>query len=1225
MAQVVEIKSVRSREALSQYMRESLGYQTINVLYQPDDPQMGIPRKPSESIREIRLLSDYDKAFQIYLFETTSLTRTTIRSILEPFYRHHPAGDYLFIFTKDYSELAFISPERILRPGKPLPTLQLRILPVEPDNVYHTDLEVLQGISLAPNEQQASIIGKKHQEAFSVERVTRRFFDTYKAILGQLRGNLEVQKKGSTEQAYGFVQQLLNRLMFLYFLQKKGWLKWSDGTPDKRYMRNLWRKYVNSKPQKSNFYSLWLSSLFFYAFNHQFSLMPLELPGEIRASLLNMPFLNGGLFTPNDLDRLGFNVPDELFDSIFNELLDKYNFTVREDTPLEVEVAVDPEMLGKVYESLINEEDRHQAGIFYTPRIEIDYMCRLSLIEYLHEATGFSKDTLIPLVMAPTSEEGQKELNRLGEGEINRLRSALDSVRVVDPAVGSGSFLVGMMNVLVQLHSAIAERLGRLENEFALKKRIIYQNLYGVDVKDWAVRVCELRLWLSLIIESEESQMDIYNFPLLPNLTFKVRQGDSLVEEIAGMPLSLRGDYPYIPPPLKRHIQLIVDKKADYFRGDRSVSRHNIEYLEHELFREVLDSKIKAIDGEIRKLEAPQKEAFQAALEQIRGGLDVTQAILKQEKTRAKVQQQIDALRAERERLHRVTASIGKKGEKDYFLWDIDFAEVFLEKDGFDICIGNPPYVRQEEIAPPLERAEDYTPDDWRERKRAYKEQLERAIKVYWGSQVSKVDKKSDLYVYFYYQGLSLLRPGGVFCFINSNSWLDVGYGASLQEFLLKNTAIRQIIDNQARRSFKESDVNTVIVVLKRPGKDGELKDNQAKFIAYRQPFEVAVNAENLMLQEWSDSVQSTQEFRIYPISQGKLWRDGLEVPEETEAPSMELGAEHGKYVGGKWGGKYLRAPDIFFTILEKGKGKLVRLGDIAEVRFGIKTGANEFFYLEPTGKPAPEGLVRLRNGAGWEGFLEEEFLKPVVKSPREIKTILIRPEDLRYKVFMCHLSKAELKKLGKTRALEYIRWGELQGYNERPTCKSRERWWDLGTREIGQSACMMSFNDRHPFWANEIALCDARLYDIYISEQTLKDAIKVLNSTYLAMFIELTGRANLGEGALDFKVYEAAQLPVVDSSLLTPTQRERLERAFDEMSKREIKSIFEELGLPKPNRDYSNIYPEDISLDKVLPDRKELDRVVFEALGLTEEGQLEVYRAVVELVKNRLVKARSV
>lgn len=1243
MAGIEGIEEIHSRETLNRYLSETLGYHVTDVSYSPK--QLDIPSKPSEAIQSVHLLSDYDKAFQAYLFETTSLTRTTIRSILEPFYRQHPAGDYLFIFTKDYSQLAFVSPLRILRPEKPMPALQLRILPLEPANVYHTDLEVLRGITLTPEEQQPEIIGKKHEEAFSVERVTDEFFKTYELILDELKSTVAAQHKGNDSQVHGFAQQLLNRLMFLYFLQRKGWLKWGDGSPDKRYMHNLWQRYRRESPPKG-FYRLWLSSLFFYAFNKRTSLMPLELPGDIKASFQQgMPFLNGGLFAEDDPDKQGFDVPDEVFVTLFDQnidgtypgFLERYNFTIQESLPLEVEVAVDPEMLGRVYESLINKEDRHQAGIFYTPRIEIDYMCRLSLIEYLHEAAGLSKDILIPLVMAPMSEDGRRELARLESTELNHLRAALDSVRAVDPAVGSGSFLVGMMNVMVQLYRTIAEHQGHHENEFALKKRIISENLYGVDVKDWAVRVCELRLWLSLIIESEESQMDIYNQPLLPNLTFKARQGDSLVEEIAGIPLSLRADYAHIPPSVKQHIGKIVDKKADYFRGDRSVNKHDIEYLEHELLRNVLDAKIKTIDADTRKLEAPQEQAFQAGLEQIRGGLDITQAVLKkQEEARAKVQPQIDALREEKGRLQKVAASIGKKGEKDYFLWDIDFAEVFLEKGGFDICIGNPPYVRQEEVAPPLAKAEDYDPDEWREIKRGYKEQLETAVRTHWGNAVTKVDKKSDLYVYFYYQGLNLLRPGGFFCFINSNSWLDVGYGGSLQQFLLKNIAIRQIIDNHARRSFKASDVNTVIVLLKRPkdGNWGTLKGNIPKFIAYRAPFEAAANAENLLLQEWTDSIQNVSEFRVYPISQEDLWLDGLEIPEGGEAPSLDMGVEHGKYSGGKWGGKYLRAPDIFFTILEKGKGKLVRLGDIAEVRRGFTTGANEFFYLEPTGKPVPKGLLHVRNGAGWEGLIEEEFLKPVVKSPQEIRGIVVRPNHLRFKVFVCDRDKRALK---GTYALKYVSWGEratvkikqgsskgleITGYNNLQTLLVGEPWYDIGIHKFPDIVWVKSINDCHRQAKIEgEILVDQRLYEIISSEADKLNAI--LNCTLTILGKELSGRVNLGEGALDTAVYEAKQLWILHPQHLGNLSR--IASTISNLEKREMKSVFEELGLPKPNSEYSNIRTTDISLDKVLQDRRELDKVVFEALGLTEGEQLEVYRAVVGLVKNRLVKAGSV
>ncbi len=302
-----------------------------------------------------------------------------------------------------------------------------------------------------------------------------------------------------------------------------------------------------------------------------------------------------------------------------------------------------------------------------------------------------------------------------------------------------------------------------------------------------------------------------------------------------------------------------------------------------------------------------------------------------------------------------------------------------------------------------------------------------------------------------------------------------------------------------------------------------------------------------------------------------------------------------------------------------------MRLGDIAKVRFGIKTGANEFFYLEPTGKSTLKGLMHVRNGAGWEGFIEEQLLRPVIKSQREIKSILIRPQDLKYNVFMCHLSKAELARQEKDHATEYIRWGEHKGYHKRPTCVSREKWWDLGERIPGKILWSIVHGDRliAPFNLADFYI-DHNLWELYP-----KDIPQVfgalLNWTSTAIFKELFGRANLGEGGLKTEGIDIVQFPILSPDSLTASQLQNLEKSFNEMSEREIKNIFEEFGLPKSNKDYSNISTRDISLDKVSPDRRELDKIVFEAIGLTEEEQLEVYRAVVELVKNRLVKAGSV
>lgn len=257
--------------------------------------------------------------------------------------------------------------------------------------------------------------------------------------------------------------------------------------------------------------------------------------------------MNGGSFSKNELDELNFNLPDSIFEWLFepDELssdknkgfLETFNFTINEASFDDADVAVDPEMLGKVYESLIAEEERSGSGIFYTPRAKIDFMCRKSLVEYLKQ-TDIHLEKIIKFIFEPHNND-----HILTREELSTIKKFLLDVRIVDPAAGSASFLVGMMNILVELHTELTKQLeNKDENIFALKQKIILDNLYGVDVKDWAVMVGELRLWLSIIIETDEKYMDIYTKPLLPNLSFKIRQGDSLVQEIAGMPIYLRNE-----------------------------------------------------------------------------------------------------------------------------------------------------------------------------------------------------------------------------------------------------------------------------------------------------------------------------------------------------------------------------------------------------------------------------------------------------------------------------------------------------------------------------------------------------------------------------------------------------------------------------------------------------------------------------------------------------------
>jgi len=368
----------------------------------------------------------------------------------------------------------------------------------------------------------------KHDDAFNVEAVTKQFYEDYKTVLSLMQKELLSQGIGDKKTAKGFTQQFLNRLMFLYFIQKKGWLN-----SNMRFIWSLVKSYTSRGRTPNGIYKDLFEPLFFYSFNNKEIPDSYDnLPAELREIFEKMPYLNGGLFLKNELDVMGYRLDDALIYKLVDingGLLESYNFTISEDTPFDVDVAVDPEMLGKVYESLILEEERGGGGIFYTPRIEVDFMCRQSLLEYLTENTGIAQDKLISFIYA--TEEDRADL--LSVEEAQQIGNALYNAKIVDPACGSGAFLVGMLHVLMELYSPILKKRDKRLNLFKTKKEIINNNLYGADIKDWAVRVAELRMWLTLLVVTEESEIVLDSGkPLLPNLTLKLRCGDSLVRRL---------------------------------------------------------------------------------------------------------------------------------------------------------------------------------------------------------------------------------------------------------------------------------------------------------------------------------------------------------------------------------------------------------------------------------------------------------------------------------------------------------------------------------------------------------------------------------------------------------------------------------------------------------------------------------------------------------------------
>lgn len=1207
----------------------SLGYpkdKLLDTSYKRKIEEFDFAKEEKEKIKDIYTVFNYDKRLQIILVEVKSLSTSFVKPLTKRFTDRY--DKFLLILTADYRNYTFVLPtfESAGEEGKH--KLKITRLNFNREQPYHTDLMTISNIALTGDEENWRDIWIRWKDAFSVEKVTDKFFEDYKNAFFELRHTFENQKI-PVKSAHELSQQFLNRLMFLYFISKKRWLN-----NDPKFIKCYWERYKvekrNGNVKQDTFYEQWLQVLFLQAFNNQYS-HPQYFPKDIDKILAEAPYLNGGLFKRNDLDDLPFYINDSLFEKVLS-FFEKYNFTIREEVPLDVEVAVDPQMIGYVYESLSNvaEEiyERQDLGIFYTPTVEVDFMCRRSMVEYLsNHLTELSKEWIYRLLF----DEDKKTISEhISKQKLwYRLEEVLDNLAIVDPACGSGAFLVGMLHVLSELYRLIYSFINREMTEFELKKKVIGTSLYGVDVMPWAVHSAELRLWLQLVIEEDIPIEQRKLFPLLPNLNLKLRVGDSLVQEMGGISLHVRDSK--LSSDIKRKLSVLKSEKEKYYNNDPSAKfKSDKTLLQEELriFGEILDDKIVTLRKDIQGLEGEKRKLQMEMFEELKKERS-KQELLFEEEIKTK-ENQIELLKETKRNI--------QSPEQKPFIWDIDFAEIFGDKGGFDIVIGNPPYVRQEKIAPPNKLKAEVTLED----KREYKEKLLRSIQVHYPF-IKKLDKKSDYYIYFYFHGLSLLNDKGTFCFITSNSWLDVGYGKDLQEFLLKYCQIKAIYDNEAKRSFEHADVNTIIALFGPPqiskgGNDWPALKEMIRFVMFKRPFEESANTKNLLTIEKADSIHKAESYRVYPVKQETLLEEGWQQPEEeeesTEPPdrvdkvlSAILGTKTpstgkatkqpstllkekfitGKYEGNKWGGKYLRAPDIFFTILEKGKGKLIRLGDIAEVKYGIKTGANEFFYMDK------EAIQK------WH--IEKEFLKPVLKSPRDCESILVDPKRLPFKLFMCHKNKKDLK---GTNALKYIEWGEQSRKNEegkeigqfhkRPSCKGRTRWYE-SPDIVGNLFWGKEIRERiGVFVASEPMYADCRLYFA-----NADDSIgAALNSTVTAFFSEVASR-NLGGGGgpRSMMVYEVQDLLTLTPEVLAVKKKD-LSNSLTNLSNRELKSIFIELGI-NPARPVREQKP------NPLPDRKSLDDIVFDILGLTEDERNEVYWAVCELVKNRLEKARSV
>ena len=410
----------------------------------------------------------------------------------------------------------------------------IRRIAVGPEERLRTAAEriaLLDLADLSPNLTglTALAIQQRHDQAFDVEAVTKAFFAAYRRIFEEAEAaiiGLDDEDDGA-EALRLFTLRLFNRLLFIRFLERKGWLTF-EGRTD--YLRALWDAHQAAKTADpgTNFYAERLQVLFFNGLNNAGSrdLTKINRGGALRGLIGDVPYLNGGLFERTSLDACeGVTVPDAVLRAALDELLYAYNFTVTESTPLDVEVAVDPEMLGRIFEELVT--GRHESGSYYTPKPVVAFMCREALKAYL-------RDTC-PRESAPAVAAFVDDRDAGGLHAPETVLAALRTVRACDPACGSGAYLVGMLHELLELRRALfVTRDVDPGAVYDKKMEIIQQNLYGVDLDPFAVDIARLRLWLSLIVAYAGDDP-----PPLPNLAYKIEAGDSLT---APAPTQLQPD-----------------------------------------------------------------------------------------------------------------------------------------------------------------------------------------------------------------------------------------------------------------------------------------------------------------------------------------------------------------------------------------------------------------------------------------------------------------------------------------------------------------------------------------------------------------------------------------------------------------------------------------------------------------------------------------------------------
>lgn len=578
--------------------------------------------------------------------------------------------------------------------------------------------------------------------AFSVERLTKEFFNEYTAIYKEFCDRAIDPKYFDFDgldkkKIRDYVKLLLGRILFLCFVQKKGWMN-----GDKHFLRNIFDAYCNQikTGEEFRFLDYVLEKIFFECLNKNHSGLYQTIVLEYgNNGKIDVPFLNGGLFECKELDIPRSVFGKELWLNLFN-LLGSYNFTIDENDPTDAEIGIDPEMLGKIFESQL--EDNKDKGAFYTPKEIVSYMCKESLIAYL-EKSGVDKEELRTFVKHHELCDTWNDITK------NNVLVLLKNIKVCDPAIGSGAFPMGMLREILYCRLAIESS----ENIAEIKREIIQNCIYGVDIEAGAVDIARLRFWLSIVVDSDKPEP-------LPNLDYKIMQGNSLLESYDGEMLDnlLTGVYSGSNTSQNGSVQ--VQMAMDF--GDESNYRIELKRLLNDYFTTSSDEKKKLQD----KIQ------------------NIVKKILITRRTKLSIDGKLE--------------KIDIHSNSDFFLWHTWFADVF-ENGGFDVMIGNPPY-----ISAPTQLANEQL-----------KKQRKNIIAL---RQFQSLFQKWDLYIPFIELGIQFTKDNGTTTMIVPYPLTNQLYAKELRRIITKNFDMTQIVDLNGTKVFENATVsNCIPFISKRP------------------------------------------------------------------------------------------------------------------------------------------------------------------------------------------------------------------------------------------------------------------------------------------------------------------------------------------------------------------------------------------------------------------------